>query len=197
MLEGSEIRALVVGGGRVAARKVQALLDAGATVRVLAPRVEIDLVERATQEGRLTIRADAYSAEALGNATLVIAATSNPAVNAEVARDARSRGCLVNVVDAPGAGTFTTPAVHRAGEVTIAVSAGGVPGAAVRIRDLVADAVDARFGEAIDDLSALRRRFLDEGRADRWKEASSDLLDEDFVTHVRAGSFAERMALWR
>ena len=196
-LEGCAISALVVGGGRVATRKTLALLDAGARVRVISKSVTPELERRAEAGDRLTLTRTAYSAARVGDATLVIAATDDAVLNATVARDARAKGRLVNVVDAPDEGNCTTPAVLRSGGVVVSVNAGGVPGAAKRIRDVLSRRIDARYAAAVEHLASLRRSLIDGGRRERWAEASAALLGDDFCDQVESGRFAERVAQWR
>jgi precorrin-2 dehydrogenase/sirohydrochlorin ferrochelatase len=194
MLDGASIRAVIVGGGEVAARKARGLLDAGASVLVVAPVTTSTLEALADEHaGALTLIHDAYRAEYLREATLVIAATDDVDVNVAVARDARECRLLVNVVDAPELGDFVTPAVHRAGEITIAVTAGGVPAAAARIRDVIATRVDARYAAAVDTVSELRRALLDDGARDRWLTLSSTMLGASFCDDVESGVFAARV----
>ena len=194
MLDGASIRAVIVGGGEVAARKARALLDAGANVRIVAPVTTSTLEALADEHaGALTLIHDAYRAEYLREATLVIAATDDVDVNVAVARDARECRLLVNVVDAPELGDFVTLAVHRAGEITIAVTAGGVPAAAARIRDVIATRVDARYAAAVDTVSELRRALLDDGARDRWLALSSTMLGASFCDDVESGAFAAKV----
>lgn len=197
MLDGSAVSALVVGGGTVASRKATALVEAGARVHVVAPRVEPALEQLAAGSGTLRLTKAAYASDHIGDALLIVAATDDSPLNARIAADARSRGRLVNVVDAPELGNCITPAVHHAGELVVAVSAGGVPGAAVRIRDSIATLLDARYSDAVRELAALRRTLLDEGRRDRWQEAASSLVAPDFCEQVESGRFAARIAEWR
>ena len=110
-------------------RKALALAEAGAQVRVVSPEVTAELGE-AERTRRLSIVRESYRPEQLGDATLVIAATDSREVNAQIAVDAHSCGKLVNITDFPDEGNFHTMALHRSGDVTIAVTAGGVPGAA-------------------------------------------------------------------
>jgi precorrin-2 dehydrogenase/sirohydrochlorin ferrochelatase len=196
-LEGCAISALVVGGGRVATRKTLGLLDAGALVRVVAKSVTPELEQRATESDRLTLTRSPYSPARIRDATLVIAATDDAVLNAKIARDARAKGRLANVVDASGEGNFTTPAVLRSGAVVVAVNAGGVPGAAKTIRDALARRIDARYATAVEHLASLRRSLIDAGRRERWLEASAALMGDDFCDQVESGGFAERVAQWR
>ena len=197
VLEGSGLIALVVGGGRVALRKITALLESGARVHVVAPRIDSGIAALQAQSGSLRITREPYDPGQLGDALLVIAATSDPRLNAQIAEDARIRGRLVNVVDAPELGNCFTPAVHRAGDVVVAVSAGGVPNAAARIRDAIGERLDARYSEAVGELATLRRALLDEGRRDRWRDAADSLLAPDFCEQVESGRLVARIAEWR
>jgi len=197
MLDGGSVSALVVGGGAVAARKVAALVEAGATVRVVAPEISAELEALAVRAARLSVIRNRYASEQLGDALLVVAATSDARLNARIAADARAGGRLVNVVDAPELGNFVTPAVHRSGEVVVAVSTGGVPAAASRIRDAIARSIGESYGAAVRELWTLRRALIDGGRRERWIDASHSLVGTEFCRDVESGEFAARVAEWR
>jgi len=129
-------RVVVVGGGRVALRRVSALLEAGANVIVIAPVVLPELAELP-----VTVLARQYRDGDLAAAWLAHAATSDPAVNAQVAAEAeRNRIWCVRADDAAESAAWT-PAVTRHGEVTVAVTAGGDPGRSQRLRAAVAQAL--------------------------------------------------------
>ncbi|MFL5576523.1 MAG: bifunctional precorrin-2 dehydrogenase/sirohydrochlorin ferrochelatase [Gemmatimonadaceae bacterium] len=194
LLAGGHVRALVVGGGAVATRKALALLDAGATVRLVAPRIAPTLREAARERpARLTLVERSYSAGDVAEANLVIAATSDREVNAAVAREADALGRLVAVADAPEQGSWTAMAAHRAGALTIAVSAGGVPGAAARIRDALAERFDERYGDAVGRLAALRARLLAAGDGDEWRQLGGELLGPRFCADVETGELSRRL----
>jgi len=195
MLEGMAVRALVVGGGSVAARKTRALLDTGATVRLVAPR--IDDAVRSLGPTRLTLLEREYSPDDIADAVLVIAATSSRGVNARVADDACARGRLVNVADAPGEGNCITPAIHRTGELVIAVTAGGVPPAARRIRDSIAVRYGAPYANAVAQLASIRTALLASDLRPRWAEVVDEAVSADFCAIVERGDFTDRVAPWR
>ena len=194
-LHGERLTAVVIGGGSVGTRKALALLEAGARVRVVSPAVTPELGD-AERTRRLSVVRESYRAEQLGDAALVIAATDSREVNAQIAVDAHSRGKLVNITDFPDEGNFHTMALHRSGDVTIAVSAGGVPGAAARIRDAIAERFDARYGRAVSALRGLRSRLI-AGGDERWRDAAPKLLADDFCSSVEDGSFTEKLDTWR
>ena len=176
-------------------RKALALADAGAQVTVVAPELSPELDE-AARAHRVTVERAEYSADQIEGATLVVAATDSREVNARVALDANRRGKLVNITDYPDEGNFHTMALHRSGDVTIAVSAGGVPGAASRIRDAIAERFDGRYERAISALRGLRTRLIARGGED-WRDAAPKLLADDFCTAVEDGSFSKRVESWR
>ena len=194
-LHSERITAVVVGGGSVGTRKALALAGAGAQVRVVAPLVTAEL-EEAEREHRITVVRDTYHVDHLNHATLVIAATNSREVNAHIALDASSRGKLVNITDHADEGNFHTMALHRSGDVTIAVSSGGVPGAAARIRDAIAERFDGRYERAVSALRGLRSRLI-AGGDDRWRAAAPKLIDDDFCNSVEDGSFTEKVDSWR
>ena len=196
VLDGATLSAVVVGGGAVATRKVRALLDAGAAVRVVAPRMSAELRALAAASARLTLVERAYRPGDVGDATLVIAAADSRAVNRAVACDGRAARRLVNVADAPREGNCVTVAAHRAGDLLVAVFAGGVPGAAARVRDAIAARFDDRYARALRALGELRARLRAAGGGEAWRGAASQLVGDDFCASVESGTFAERVARW-
>ena len=197
VLDGSQIAALVVGAGTVATRKVIALLDGGARVRVRAPQVSGALAERAARDDRLTIERETYDASAIADATLVVAATDDHSLNSRVAADARRLRRLVLVAGDPTSGNCVMPAVHRSGDLVVAVTSGGVPRASARIRESLARRLDTRYAAAIRELATLRQRLLAHDDRATWQSAASTLLADDFCESVENGAFAERLAAWR
>ena len=86
--------------------------------------------------------------------------------------------------------------LHRSGDVTIAVSSGGVPGAAARIRDAIAERFDGRYERAVSALRGLRSRLIAGGEG-KWNTAAPSLLGDDFCESVEDGSFSEKVKEWR
>jgi len=158
---------VVIGAGEVAARKVEGLLDAGARVRVVAPAIGAVIPQ--LRDGRVEcVRAD-YDASQLEGARVVIAATDSREVNERVSREARERGCLVNVVDDPELCDFIVPAITRRGELSIAVQTGGAsPALARNLRRKIESVLPERVGEFVEAVGRLRsevmREISDEGR---------------------------------
>ncbi|WP_395398467.1 uroporphyrinogen-III C-methyltransferase [Arthrobacter sp. UC242_113] len=142
---------LVVGGGRVAARRAKGLLDAGARVTVVAPEAIAALRELA-DAGLLTWEPRAYRSEDVDGVWFVQTATGDPAVDTLVASDAEAqRVWCVNASDHESSAAWT-PAVAEVDDVKIAVNAGGDPRRAMALRDAVATALES------GDLPLRRRR---------------------------------------
>ena len=195
---GESVFALVVGCGSVGTRRALALLNAGAHVRVISPEISPEIQERRGSDPRLIVQQRKYAGGSdILDANLIVAATGSAIANERIADDARLTGHPVNVADAPEKGTFDFLAAHRTGGITVGVSAGGVPAAAMRIRDAIAERIDSRYSEAVAECAELRKRTLDELGADRWREMSDDLIDESFCNSVESGTFAKKAAVWR
>ncbi len=160
--------AVIVGGGKVALRKVQTLLSAGASLRLTAPEICPELAALEA-EGRIVVRRGRYAADDLENVFLAVAATDDETVNQSVAADAGARGILVVVADNPLSGNCTFPAVLRRGDLEIAVSTGGrCPTLATAVRDLIADLIGEQYGAVLEGLAAEREKLLTDGNASTY-----------------------------
>lgn len=154
LLDLTDKRAVVVGGGAVGARKAAALLAAGADVHVIDPRGPLVLPPEATHT------CEPYRSQHLEGATLVFACAT-PEVNAQVTSDARERTLWVNSASSPDEGDFTLPAVVRRGAFTLAVSTGGAsPALARRVRERLEAEYDVAFGEWVRALAEVRAEVL-------------------------------------
>lgn len=111
---------LVAGGGKAAAHKMKALLLYGAKVRVVAPEI-LDSVREAAQE----VLERRYESSDLDGVFLVYAATGERDTNLRIAREAAARGILCNVCDLPAESSFVSPAIHKIGYMSVAVSSNG------------------------------------------------------------------------
>ena len=173
--------AVVIGGGTVAERKVGGLLDAGANVRVVAPMIVEGLRSRANAAGdELTVAQRPYRAADLDGAWYVVAATGDPTVQQAVADECERRGLWCNAVDDPERCTALLPAVHRSGDVIVAVStSGSSPTLARVLRDRIANALPASLGEVARQLAERRRLWQADGASteDRdWAPEIDELL---------------------
>jgi len=154
-------RVLVVGGGEIALRKARLLADAGAALRVVAPDVDGQLAALA-REGGGEVLVRGYQPGDLEGCRLVIAATDDSGLNAQVSADAQARSLPVNVVDAPALCTVIFPAIVDRSPLVVAVSSGGdAPVLARLIRARLEAWIPAAYGE----LAGLAARFRDKVKA--------------------------------
>jgi precorrin-2 dehydrogenase/sirohydrochlorin ferrochelatase len=150
---------VVVGGGKVAERKVLTLLDSGAAVKVISPALT-DVLEKQKDKGRIRHIRRNYRSGDLKGAFLVIAATSDERINRKVSDDAP---CLVNVVDKPEMANFIVPSVVDRGPMTIAISTSGAsPAMAKAVRKELELLYNKDFGQFLDFLKKLRKRAIKE-----------------------------------
>ncbi len=183
---------LVVGGGKVAARKVGSLLACEARVAVVSPHLEARLQELA-RAGRIAWQAREFRPADLDGVFLVIAATDRSPVNRAVADEAGRRNILCNAVDQPQAGIFIVPSVVRRGDLMLTVStAGRSPALAKYLRK----ELEARFGSEYEILlrllGAVRQHLLAAGHdPGAHREVFEDLVCADLIEAIGRGRWIE------
>lgn len=165
---------LVVGGGTVAQRKAEALLEAGGRVRLGAPTLN-DALARHVAEGRIEHLAGPFQAHWLDGAWLAIAATDDDAVNRAVAEAGNARRIWVNVVDDADASSVQIPARIERGPLQVAISSGGgAPMLARHLREKLESELDESVGALAELLgrerSRIRARFPQLGQRRRFFE---------------------------
>lgn len=149
-------RCLVVGAGPVALEKIEGLLAADADVSVVALEA-IDEVRNLAEAGALELILRPYDTADLDGRFLVVAATSDTAVNTQVHADAEARSMLVNVADVPHLCNFMLPAIVREGPLAVAVStAGASPALAKRMKREAAEMFGAPYAELAEILESIR-----------------------------------------
>ena len=150
-LSGKDV--LVVGGGPVAERKVDSLLEAGARVTLVSP----DATDRLASSN-VTWKRRMFQESDLNGMTIVVSATDNPEVQKEVAAAARARNILVNTVDQPALCDFIVPAVVKRGDVIGAISTSGKsPALSAALRARLEALLSEDVGRAANLLGAIRR----------------------------------------
>jgi len=179
---------LLIGGGSVAQQKVKPLLDAGALVTLISPRLTADL-QALADAGRITHERRPYRRGDLDGFFLVIAATDDEAVHAAIAAEAGDLGILLNVVDRPAFCNFIVPAIVRRGDLAIAISTGGrSPILASRIRRQLEGEFGPEYATALRVLGSIRSRLADLNiGSDERKQILTAIVDGDVVGRVRDG----------
>ena len=155
---------LVVGGGEVGERKVRALLESGARVRLVSRELTSGLSDLA-RSGQVDHVGAEYRIEHLSGVVLVFAATSDADLNTRLSQEARTRGLWVNVVDQPELCTFIVPASVSRGDLTISVSTGGrSPALAKRVRARLEEEFGPEYAVFLQLMGLVRTRILAAGR---------------------------------
>jgi siroheme synthase-like protein len=187
-------RCVVVGGGRIAARKIEALVDAGARVHVVAPEL-VDELQEARDAGRLTADQRPFEPTDLDGAWLATAATSTPSVNRAVFEAGEARGVWVNAADDPANCSFTLMSVVRQGDLVVTVGTGGrSPALATYLKDHVAQEMGPEWASLLELLSEAREELRGGGTSSEtvdWRRA----LDSGMLELVRNGRTAEAKEL--
>jgi siroheme synthase-like protein len=188
-------RVVVIGDGAVRDGKVRGLLAAGADhVVVLAPGVG-DEPDLPVDDGRVTVHRRAWEPRDLDDAFLCIASSADPGERDDIARAARQRRVLVNVMDDVANCDFAAPAIVRRGDLAIAISTGGrSPAAARQLREMLGDRFGPEWEELIEILRAVREDTLPMlpdlvERSRRWRAA----LDLDEAQGLVAGGRGEEL----
>jgi siroheme synthase-like protein len=179
------LQGLIIGGGNIAAEKLEKLLPAGASLKVVAPEIKQEILAAAglaeikctaeqqnaerepegnkctepEKPGRVEVIRREYRTEDLDEVDYVIAATGIREINDKVCREAKQRRIPVNVVDDPENCDFIFPSVVRRGRMVVGVSTGGAgPRVAVRLRKQIEEMLPEDIEEILDILARERIR---------------------------------------
>jgi siroheme synthase-like protein len=189
-------RCVVVGAGRIAARKIDALLAAGAEVHVVAP-VLGDQVRAWRDEQRITVDERSFEASDLDDAWLATAATDDTAVNHAVFEAGSVRRVWVNSADDPDNCSVTLMSVIRRGDLVVTVGTGGrSPALAAWMKERFTTELGPEYETLLELLSEAREAIRADGRSTEdadWKRA----LDSGMLELVRAGRVNEAKELLR
>jgi len=187
-------RVVVIGAGRVAARKIEPLLDLGAEVHVIAPAVGAEVRAWADQ-GRCSLAEREFAPGDLDGAWLAFTATDDPAVNAAVHAEGEAARLWVNSADDPANCSFTMMSVVRRSDLVVAVGTGGrSPALAAHLRRLLNEELGPEYEVLLDLLSEAREAWRASGRSTEsadWQRA----FDSGIVDLVRSGRVAEAKEL--
>lgn len=180
-------RCVVVGGGAVALRKVKALLEHEASVKVISPELCPELSQLAKSRAIQVLQRN-YNGRDLQGVFIAIAATDDGEINNKVAEEARAKGVLVNVVDDSEHSDFIVPSQLRRGDITIAVStAGKSPALARKIRTRLEKDFGAEYASLallVDEVRSELKRQGIKINGYGWQEA----IDLDVLIELlRAG----------
>ena len=185
-------KAVVVGGGRVAARKAGSLASAGAKVTIISPELAPEAAVLAAK-GIAVHVPRRYRAGDLEGAYIVVAATDDPATNLDVAREAGSAGVLVNCARPPEAGNFIVPSSINRGGLTLAISTGGAcPALSKRLRKEMDAFLGREYGPFLEFLDSARA-YLKDNVKDEGRRAGiiTALVESELIADFRVLGHAQ------
>ncbi len=183
---------LIVGGGEVAARKIDLLLRAGAAVRIVAQSLSPELEQR-RQASQVSWLAERFVPQQLDDVFLVIAATDDAGLNAEVFEQANQRQLLANVVDDQPKCSFIFPSIVDRSPIVVAISSSGTaPVLARLLREKLETLLPASLGKMAEIAGSWRERVKQRFTSMRsrrrfWEQA----FDGSFATLVTAGQIPQ------
>lgn len=167
-------RCIVIGGGKIALRKVKELLEHDAEIVVISPRSCLEMTGLA-KSGAIQILKRSYKTGDLDGSYLAVAATGDRSLNKRVAKEANDSGVLLNVVDNPDLSDFIVPSVVHRGDISIAVSTGGKsPALARKIRTALEIYFAEEYTLLVRLISSIRTELRKKGikiTGDQWQSA--------------------------
>jgi precorrin-2 dehydrogenase/sirohydrochlorin ferrochelatase len=179
-------RCLVVGAGPIAEEKIESLLRAGGEVRVIAPDATARIRTWAAA-GTIRWEERKFRPYDLAGAFLAVAATSSPALHAQIYKLARRRSVLCNVVDDPEHCDFYYGSVVRRGELQIAISTGGQsPALAQRLRKKLEKEFAEEYEQWLEEIGKIRERLFSKTisparRRELLHRLASEMSFEEFL----------------
>ena len=191
---------VVVGAGRIAARKIAALLEAGADVRVVAPEATGEVRDWA-DAGKVELVGRTFEPADLDGAWLATTATGDPDVDHAVFEAGEARHVWVNSADDPKNCSFTLMSIVRSGDLVVTIGTGGrSPALAAWLKGRLQAELGPEYATLLDILSEAREELRASGRSSEdadWRRA----LDSGMLGSIRAGRVDEaketlRACLW-
>ncbi|MCK4965096.1 MAG: bifunctional precorrin-2 dehydrogenase/sirohydrochlorin ferrochelatase [Dehalococcoidia bacterium] len=184
-------RCVLIGGGGVALRRAEVLVEYGARVEIISPELCPE-INRLVASSAVLSTLHEYKPGDLCGSFVVVAATDNSKINDQVAEEALKLGILINVVDIPEFSSFIVPSCLHRGDVTIAVSTGGKsPALARRLRTELEKSFGDEYASLALLVSQVRSELKQEGitiPAEVWQQA----LDLDMLLELlRLGQWDE------
>jgi precorrin-2 dehydrogenase/sirohydrochlorin ferrochelatase len=182
MLQLAGKKVAVIGGGKVAERKVTGLLGTGALITVISPDATEEL-KKLADEGKIVWQPTPFSPADVKDALLIFAATNDNQLNQLVKASAEQHQ-LVTVADAPEESDFHLPSKLKRGRLTIAVSTGGAsPMLARKIRANLEQQFDQSYEDYLEFLFAKRQWILKEvADPDLKRKLLIAIVSEEFLT---------------
>ncbi|WP_193726708.1 precorrin-2 dehydrogenase/sirohydrochlorin ferrochelatase family protein [Paenibacillus guangzhouensis] len=197
LMQLESMRCVVIGGGRIAERKIRGLLEAGAKVHVVS-KVYTSQIDQWIAGNRITGSLRTYQSEDLAGAQLVFAATDSEEVNERVASDAHGLGILVNVASSSRSSNFVNASTLRRGKLIISVSTSG---ASPEMAKRIVSKLDEQYGEAYEvylDILAELRHVIQGHIPDAGvrRQLMQRMIGMNWIEQIEQGMFPPKDSGW-
>ena len=179
---------LVVGGGGVGTRKVKTLLDCGARVTLVSPKVSPQLRDLAAS-GDIILKERSYQSDDLSNMFLVIGATDDEKLNKQISSDADRLNTLCNIADRPEVCNFILPSIVHRDDLVITISTSGKsPALAKKLRKALENQFGKEYGTLLRLMGAIRKKLLQQAHEpEAHKPLFEQLLNSDLIGMIQEG----------
>jgi len=179
-------RVVVIGGGEVAERKIESLLDAEASILVISPEIT-PRISLLSQQRRIEVLNRRYTPGDCAGAALVLSATGDPEVGKAVHAEASALGVFINTADQPAQCSFIMPAVVRRGDIGVAISTSGTsPALAARLRRKISGIIGPEYARLAELLSRARPEIRNNvGTEKSRKHLHYRIIDSDIITLLK------------
>ncbi len=183
-------KCIIIGGGRVAERKVFNLLEYGADIKLVSNEITEKIAK--IQE-KITLIKDNYNKRYLEKSALVFICTNNKDINIEIYKDAKSMGCLVNIATSPELCDFTIPSVVKRGDLQIAISTNGKsPAIAKIVKEKIDSFIEKEYQELVQLMGKIREKQLTINKSsDINKKLFYQFLDNNILEYLKNKNFAK------
>ena len=181
-------KCIVIGGGKIALRKIGSLLRSGAFITVISPDA-CDEIKNLAKENKLKWLGEPYEYGKLDEAFMVICATDNPAVNAKAAREGKEKGALVLAADNSYPGDAAFLGLVQRGDLFIAVSTNGKsPGLARLLKEEISEMYGEEYGLFLEHIASFRKHLKSIEPESRKRELFwQSVLTGEILTLLREG----------
>ena len=179
-------RCLVVGGGSVGARKVMTLLDCGASVTVVSPRISEKLAALAKNDS-LIVEKRPFKFSDLKDKFLVIGATDNQELNQQIHAESERLDILCNIADQPEACNFILPSIVKKGDLVIAISTSGKsPAFAKKLRKDFEKLLGNEYATFLELMGTIRKKLLaEEHKPEAHKPLFEELINRGLIEMIK------------
>ncbi|OIJ10797.1 hypothetical protein BKP37_17195 [Anaerobacillus alkalilacustris] len=183
---------VIVGGGKIAERKLLKLLETGAKITVISPTITNTIKANVAQE-IVKWKQKEFFSEDIDDAFLIIAATNSPKINLQVLESCNDQQ-LINLVDNPVQSNFIVPATITRGKLSISVSTSGAsPGLAKKIICEIANQYDSSYESYIDFLAQCRTEVQQKvAEGEMRSKILKELLNHCYYDLTKKGLYEER-----